>query len=61
MWYVTLIAKKQFDDTITFKFDSVLTMSNFIDTAVKTSVDTLEITIKYVDENEGQKEGEQNE
>ena len=61
MWYVTLIAKKQFDDTITFKFDSVLTMSNFIDTAVKTSVDTLEITIKYVEENEGQKEGEQNE
>ena len=61
MWYVTLIAKKQFDDTITFKFDSVLTMSNFIDTAVKTSVDTLEITIKYVDEKEGQKEGEQNE
>ena len=61
MWYVTLIAKKQFDDTITFKFDSVLTMSNFIDMAVKTSVDTLEINIKYVEENEGQKEGEQNE
>ena len=58
MWEVTLIAKKQFDDTITFKFDSVLTMSNFIDTAVKTSVDTLEINIKYLEEKEGQKEGE---
>ena len=61
MWEVTLIAKKQFDDTITFMFDSVLAMSNFIDTAVKTSVDTLEITIKYVEEKDGQKEGEENE
>lgn len=57
MWYVTLIAKKQFDETITFKFDSVLAMSDFVDTSVKTSVDTLEINIKYVEE----KEGEQNE
>ena len=46
-----------YDDTITFMFDSVLTMSNFIDTALKTATNTVEVNIKYVD----QKEGEENE
>ena len=65
MWEVTLIAKKlsegenayPYEDTITFVFDTALAMSNFIDTALKTTTNTVEVNIKYLE----QKEGEQNE
>lgn len=65
MWEVTLIAKKMsegeksypYEDTITFVFDTALAMSNFIDTALKTATNTVEVNIKYLD----QKEGEENE
>lgn len=64
MWEVTLIAKKmsegenpyQYEDTITFMFDSVIGMSNFIDTALKATINTVEVNIKYSEQKEGQKD-----
>jgi hypothetical protein len=60
MWKVTLIAKKilqgenpiEIKESITFVFDNVLNMSNFIDTALKTATDTVEVNIKYLKEGE---------
>lgn len=54
MWEVTLITRKQFDDKITFVFDTVSDMSKFIDMAVKASVKTLEINIKYKGNEKGE-------
>lgn len=61
MWEVTLIAKKisklsegenayPYEDTITFVFDTTLAMSNFIDTALKTTTNTVEVNIKYLEQ-----------
>ena len=58
MWEVTLIAKKMsegensypYEDTITFVFDTALAMSNFIDTALKTATNTVEVNIKYLEQ-----------
>ena len=65
MWEVTLIAKKisegenafRYEHTITFMFDTVISMTNFIDTALKTTTNTVEVNIKYLES----KEGEENE
>ena len=62
MWEVTLIAKKmtegerpfEINDKITFVFDTALSMTNFIDTAMKTTTNTVEVNIKYLGEKEGE-------
>ena len=62
MWEVTLIAKKLsaggnvylYEETITFVFDTTLAMSNFIDTALKTTTNTVEVNIKYLEQKEGE-------
>ena len=64
MWEVTLIAKKtreregeppfKYEDKITFMFDTVLNMTNFIDTALKTTTNTVEVNIKYLESKEGE-------
>lgn len=62
MWEVTLIAKKMsegerpypYEHTITFVFDTVLSMSNFIDTALKATTNKVEVNIKYLESKEGE-------
>ena len=56
-----MIAKKmsegssyEYEHTITFVFDTVLSMSNFIDTALKTTTNKVEVNIKYLGEKEGE-------
>ena len=56
-----MIAKKmsegssyEYEHTITFVFDTVLSMSDFIDTALKTTTNKVEVNIKYLGEKEGE-------
>lgn len=63
MWEVTLIAKRMTEgerpyevyDKITFVIDTALSMTKFIDTALKTTTNKVEVNIKYL----GSKEGEE--
>lgn len=62
MWEVTLIAKRtvksetpfECKEQITFMFDTVLSMTNFIETALKKTTDTVEVKIKYLESKEGE-------
>ena len=62
MWEVTLIAKRmtegerpyEINDKITFVFDTALSMTNFIDTALKTTTNKVEVNIKYLEAKEGE-------
>ena len=61
MWELTLIAKKksegstyEYEHTITFVFDTALSMANFIDTALKATTNKVEVNIKYLEATEGE-------
>lgn len=62
MWEVTIIAKKSskgeynfdIEHSITFMFDTVLSMSNFIETALKTTTNKVEVNVKYLETKEGE-------
>ena len=62
MWEVTLIAKRMTEgerpyevyDKITFVFDTALSMTNFIDTALKATTNKVEVNIKYLESKEGE-------
>ena len=62
MWEVTLISKRTVEgerpfeckDKITFMFDTVLSMTNFIEAALKKTTDTVEVNIKYLESKEGE-------
>ena len=64
MWEVTLIAKKtkeregeipfKYEDKITFMFHTVVDMSRFIDIALKSTTNTVEVNIKYLESKEGE-------
>ena len=57
MWNVTLTTKKEKDsylsDSITFEFETALEVANFIEKAVQSSVNKLEINVKFYEVEEG--------
>lgn len=56
MWELTLVAKKtsegensyQYEHTISFSFETIESMTSFIDMAMNTTTNTVEVNIKYL-------------